>query len=94
MTKFPCQIIIENLPSGTELIHFISFSSSFTANLELLDTTYKQWNIQGYQPPAPAAPEAQKRTGDEQLSAVVGAMICLGVIIGVGAIIMIIILIR
>lgn len=70
------------------------FSSSFTANLQLLDTTYKQWNIQGYQPPAPAAPEAQKRTNDEQLSAVVGAMICLGVVIGVGAIIMITILIR
>jgi len=39
-------------------------------------------------------PEARKGNEDEGLSAVVGAMICLGVIIGVGAIIMIVILIR
>lgn len=70
------------------------FSSSFTANKELLDSTYKQWNVEGYQSPAPPVPEARKGTETEKLSAVVGAMICLGVIIGVGAIIMIIILIR
>lgn len=46
-----------------------------------------------YRPPGgPPSTEARKGT-EEELSAVVGAMICLGVIIGVGAIIMIIILI-
>ena len=51
------------------------------------------FNIFWYRPPGgPPSTEARKGT-EEELSAVVGAMICLGVIIGVGAIIMIIILI-
>ena len=68
-------------------------SSSLSANKEVLDSTYKHWNIQGYQSPEPSVTEARKGT-DEGLSAVVGAMICLGVIICVATIIMIIILIR
>lgn len=72
----------------------MSFSSFFSANEEALETTYKHWNIQGYQSPVTLAPEAQRGNDHEQLSAVVGAMICLVVIIGLAAIIMIIILIR
>ena len=58
-----------------------------------MDTTYKQWNIQGYQSPEPSAIEARTENEDG-LSAVAGALICLGVIIGVGAIIMLIVLMR
>lgn len=78
----------KNVMTGSEIISF------FSANEEALETTYKHWNIQGYQSPVTLAPEAQKGNGHEQLSAVVGAMICLGVIIGLAAIIMIITLIR
>ena len=71
---------------------FVIFSS-LSDNKELLDSTYNQFDIQWFQlSDGPPSPEARKGTENE-LSAVVGAMICLGVIIGVGAIIMIIILI-
>ena len=58
-----------------------------------MDTTYKHWNIQGYQSPEPSAIEARTENEDG-LSAVAGALICLGVIIGIGAIIMLIVLMR
>ena len=62
-------------------------------NEEALKTTYKKFNILWYRPPGgPPSTEARQGT-EEELSAVVGAMICLGVIIGVGAIILINILI-
>ena len=57
-----------------------------------MDTTDKQWNIQGFHSPEPSV---EARTENEDgLSAVAGALICLGVIIGVGAIIMLIVLMR
>lgn len=77
----------EQVMPATEVIR------SLSDNKELLDSTYKKFNIQWFQlPDGPSSPEARKGTENE-LSAVVGAMICLGVIIGVGAIILIIILI-
>lgn len=69
------------------------FFRSFSDNKEVLDTTYKQWNIQGFHSPEPSVIEARTENEDG-LSAVAGALICLGVIIGVGAIIMLIVLMR
>ena len=68
------------------------FFRSFSDNKEVLDTSYKQWNIQGFHSPEPSVEACTEN--EDGLSAVAGALICLGVIIGVGAIIMLIVLMR
>lgn len=72
--------------------------SYFLANKDLLDTTYEEWMIQDYQTyqilVEVVVPGARAADDDGALSAVAGAMICFGVVIGFGAIILLIILIR
>jgi hypothetical protein len=92
----------QSINPGFPLFLAISHSSYVMPNLlpflnSLLDsketitqTTYAKWNIGSY-----GSPEAAASTSpDAGLSAVVGAMMCLALLIGVGGIIMIIILIK
>ena len=69
-------------------------NSYLRGNKEIFVAIYEQWKIQTYQSPVRVAPKARKAEDDEDLSAVAGAMICFGVLIGIAAVIVLFTLIR
>ena len=77
---------------------FLSLSNRYlTANKEIFVTIYDKWKIQTYQvyqSPVRVVSEPQKSVEDRALSAAVGAMICLGVLIGISSVILLFTLIR
>ena len=74
-------------------IWHVSLCSALNGNQELIENVHREWKIRNYV--KPGAPSTGARTSSAQgLSATVGALICLAVMIGVGGIVMIIILIR
>ena len=81
-----------------DLTFFLSLSNSYlTGNKVIFVGIYEQWKLQTYQvyqSPVRVVPEARKAEDDEDLSAVAGAMICFGVLIGIAAVIVLFILIR
>lgn len=85
-------LVILHAVRGNDVMSGFDITRALSDNEELLKTTYKLFNILWYRPPD-GPPSAEARTGTEdELSAVVGAMICFGVIIGVGAMFIMIIL--
>ena len=81
-----------------DLTFFLSLSNShLTASKEIFVAIYNKWKIQTYQvyqSPVRVVSEPQKSVEDGALSAIVGAMICLGVLIGISSVILLFTLIR
>ena len=81
-----------------DLTFFLCLSNSFLkVNKEIFIAIYDKWKIQTYQvyqSSVRVVSEPQKSVEDGALSAVAGAMICLGVLIGISSVILLFTLIR